>query len=91
MPAPGWAASLSSPPGAVRVQLLGISPNAYPVSKVTPSRAGGVAIVEVVNADDAAGFRLVRRDASGHRIGTAVPRASHDLLDLWPTKETQLL
>jgi hypothetical protein len=71
-------------PGAARVQLISTSPNAYPVSKVTTTRRGGVAIVEVVNADDAAAFRLVRRDATGHRFGTAVPRASRDLLDLWP-------
>jgi len=71
-------------PGASRVQLLSTSPNAYPVSKVTRTRAGGAAIVEVVNADDAAGFRLVSRDAAGRQLGTGVPRASHDLLDLWP-------
>jgi hypothetical protein len=71
-------------PGAARVQLLSTSPNAYPVSKVTPTRTGGVAIVEVVNADDAAGFRLVRRDAAGRRLGTGVPRPGRDLLDLWP-------
>jgi len=44
----------------------------------------------VINADDAAGFRLVRRDAAGHTLGTGVPRASHDLLDLWPFAGTQL-
>ncbi len=71
-------------PGAARVQLLSTSPNAYPVSKVTRTRPGGAAIVEVVNADDAAGFRLVRRDAEGRQLGTGVPRTSHDLLDLWP-------
>ena len=71
-------------PGAARVQLLSTSPNAYPVSKVTRTRPGGAAIVEVVNADDAAAFRLVRRDARGRPLGTGVPRVSHDLLDLWP-------
>ncbi|MFL6080088.1 MAG: hypothetical protein ACJ714_09185 [Ornithinibacter sp.] len=71
-------------PGAERVQLLSTSPNAYPVSKVTRTRTGGVAIVEVVNADDAAAFRLVRRDAAGRQLGTGVPRTSHDLVDLWP-------
>ena len=70
------------------MQLLATSPNAYPVSKVTTTRTGGVAIVDVVNADDAAAFRLVRRDADGHRIGTGVPRTSHDLLDLWPSEQT---
>ena len=73
-------------PGAARVQLLSTSPNAYPVSKVTTTRPGGVAVVEVVNADDAAGFRLVRRDAAGRRLGTGVPRVSRDLLDLWPAE-----
>ncbi len=71
-------------PGAARVQLLATSPNAYPVSKVTRTRPGGAAIVEVVNADDAAAFRLVRRDAAGRPLGTGVPRVGHSLLDLWP-------
>ncbi len=71
-------------PGAARVQLLSTSPNAYPVSKVTRTRRGGAAIVEVVNADDAAAFRLVRRDAAGRRLGSGVPRTSRGLLDLWP-------
>ena len=75
-------------PGAALVQLLSTSPNAYPVSKVTKTRTGGVAIVDVINADDAATFRLVRRDADGHRIGTGVPRTSRDLLDLWPSEQT---
>jgi hypothetical protein len=70
-------------PGAAKVQLLSTSPNAYPVSKVTSTRPGGVAVVDVVNADDAAGFRLVRRDRSGRRLGTGVPRTGRDLLDLW--------
>jgi DNA-directed RNA polymerase specialized sigma24 family protein len=75
-------------PGAARVQLLATSPNAYPVSKVTRTRAGGVAVVDVVNADDAAAFRLVRRDATGRRIGTGVPRTGRDLLDLFPGEQT---
>ena len=78
-------------PGAARVQLLSTSPNAYPVSKVTTTRPGGVAIVEVINADDAAAFRLVRRDAAGRRIGTGVPRAGRDLLDLWPARADRVL
>ena len=75
-------------PGATRVQLLSTSPNAYPVSKVTRTRTGGIAVVDVVNADDAAAFRLVRRDATGRRIGTGVPRTGRDLLDLWPGEQT---
>lgn len=70
------------------MQLLSTSPNAYPVSKVTRTRTGGVAIVDVINADDAANFRLVRRAPDGHRIGTGVPRAGRDLLDLWPGEQT---
>jgi len=70
-------------PGAAKVQLLSTSPNAYPVSKVTATRKGGVAVVAVVNANDAAAFRLVRRDAAGHKIGDGVPHLSRDLLDLW--------
>jgi len=72
-------------PGAARVQLLSTSPNAYPVSKVTQTRAGGVAVVDVINADQAAAFRLVRRATDGTRMGTGVPRPSRDLLDLWPS------
>ena len=44
---PGLGRFLVIAPGAVRVQLLSTSPNAYPVSKVTRTRAGGAAIVEV--------------------------------------------
>ena len=78
-------------PGAARVQLLSTSPNAYPVSKVTHTGRGGVAVVEVVNADDAAAFRLVRRDAAGRRMGTGVPRTGRDLLDLWPAEREIVL
>ncbi len=74
-------------PGAARVQLLSTSPNAYPVSKVTRTREG-VAIVEVVNADDAAAFRLVQRDERGALLADGVPRNGTDLLDLWPTEQT---
>jgi hypothetical protein len=85
---PGVGRFLVIAPGADRVQMLATSPNAYPVSRVIRTRAGGVAIVDVTNADDAAAFRLVRRDAAGNTIGTGVPRTSHDLLDLWPTEDT---
>jgi DNA-directed RNA polymerase specialized sigma24 family protein len=73
-------------PGAARVQLLSTASNTYLASKVTTTRPGGVAIVEVANADDASGFRLVRHAADGRRIGSAVPLAGRDLLDLWPTE-----
>ena len=72
-------------PGAARVQLISNSSNAYRVSKVTRTRKGGVAILEVANADDVAGFDLVRWAADGRRIGSGVPTGGQDLLDLWPT------
>ena len=85
---PGVGRFLVIAPGAARVQLLSTSPNAYPVSKVTRTRPGGVAVVDVVNANDAAAFRLVRRDAAGRRLGAGVPRTGRDLLDLWPGEQT---
>ena len=85
---PGVGRFLVIAPGAARVQLLSTSPNAYPVSKVTPTRPGGIAVVDVVNANQAAAFRLVRRDAAGRRLGTGVPRTGRDLLDLWPGEQT---
>ena len=87
---PGVGRYLVVAPGAARVQLLSTAPNAYPVSKVTRTR-DGVAVVEVVNADDAAAFRLVRRDAAGRRLGGDVPPTGKDLLDLWPTTPTQVV
>ena len=57
-----------------RAAAFSTSPNAYPVSKVTRTRTGGVAIVDVINADDAANFRLVRRAPDGHRIGAGSRR-----------------
>ena len=75
---------------AARVQLLSTSPNAYPVSKVTATRQG-VAVVEVVNADDAAAFRLVRRDGTGRRLGTGVPQQTRELLDLWPVERQRIV
>jgi hypothetical protein len=83
---PGLGRFLVVAPGAARVQLLSTSPNAYPVSKVTDTRKG-VAVVEVINADDAAAFRLVRRDRSGRRLGRGVPQQTRDLLDLWPAED----
>ena len=71
-------------PGAARVQLLSTASNVYRVSTITPTRTGGAAIVGVVNPDDATGFRLVRWDATGRRLGADVPTAGASLLDLWP-------
>jgi hypothetical protein len=87
---PGVGRFLVIAPGAAKVQLLSTSPNAYPVSKVTATRRG-VAVVPVVNANDAAAFRLVRRDAAGHRIGDGVPHLSRDLLDLWPLEDRRVI
>ena len=70
-------------PGAARVQLLSSASNAYRVSKVTATRPGGVAIVEVLNPDDATGFRLVRWGADGRKVGDGLPRSGRPLLDLW--------
>jgi len=87
---PGVGRFLVIAPGAAKVQLLSTSPNAYPVSKVTATRRG-VAVVPVVNANDAAAFRLVRHDAAGHKIGDGVPHLSRDLLDLWPLEERRVI
>ena len=73
-PGPGSGRFLVIAPGAARVQLLSTSPNAYPVSKVTTTRPGGVAVVEVVNADDAAALPAGaprRRRAPARRRGAA--------------------
>jgi hypothetical protein len=87
---PGVGRYLVVAPGAARVQLLSTAPNAYPVSKVTRTRAG-VAVVDVVNANDAAAFRLVRRDAAGRRLGGDVPPTGRELLDLWPSEPTRVV
>lgn len=70
-------------PGGARAQLLATSPNAYPVSKVT-SFKGDTAVVGVINADDAAGFRLIVRDAKGRKTYEGVPTMGTDLFDLGP-------
>jgi hypothetical protein len=87
---PGVGRFLVIAPGAARVQLLATSPNAYPVSKVTAIRHG-VAVVPVVNANDAAAFRLVRRDAAGRKLGDGVPHLSRDLLDLWAMEDRRVI
>ncbi|MBM6403140.1 hypothetical protein JQN72_02615 [Phycicoccus sp. CSK15P-2] len=62
-----------TPAGGVRTaQLLATSPNAYPVSKVTRMREGA-AVVDVVNADQAAAFRLRLEDGEGRRVFDDVP------------------
>ncbi|QKE82708.1 hypothetical protein [Arthrobacter sp. NEB 688] len=67
------------PGGGSTCQLLATSPNAYPVSKVTPMKRR-TAVVSVVNADDAAAFRLVVRDAGGRLTYRGVPPVGRDLL-----------
>ncbi len=67
------------PEGGATCQLLATSPNAYPVSKVTPMKRR-TAVVSVVNADDAAAFRLVVRDAAGRLVYSGVPPVGQALL-----------
>ncbi len=67
------------PGGGATCQLLATSPNAYPVSKVTPMK-GETAVVSVINAADAAAFRLVVKDAGGRTTYDAVPPNGRDLL-----------
>lgn len=69
-------------PGGARAQLLGTSPNAYPVSKVTPFK-GDTAVVSVINADDAPAFTLIVRDAKGRKTYDRVAPTGADLFDLW--------
>ncbi|MBR7741918.1 hypothetical protein KC207_01255 [Phycicoccus sp. BSK3Z-2] len=67
------------PGGGESCQLLGTNPAAYPVSKVTPMRED-TAVVEVVNARDASGFRLVVTAADGTRTYDAVPPIGRPLV-----------
>ncbi|MEO7421070.1 MAG: hypothetical protein ABIU87_01585 [Ornithinibacter sp.] len=69
-------------PGGARAQLLATSPNAYPVSKVTPFK-GDTAVVSVINADDAPAFTLIVRDAKGRKTYDGVAPTGADLFDLW--------
>ncbi len=68
-------------PGGARAQLLATSPNAYPVSKVTNFK-GDTAVVSVINADDAAAFRLIVHDATGRETYRGVPSTGEWLFDL---------
>ena len=71
-------------PGAARAQLLAVTPNAYPVSKVGDLRRG-TGILEVVNARQAVVYRLVLWDADGARLGSWRQRfGRQDPNDLWP-------
>lgn len=60
-------------PGAARVQLISTSPSGYPVSKVVRTQGRSASVVELVNADDAAGLRLVARDAERRLVFDGVP------------------
>ncbi|WP_345207705.1 hypothetical protein [Fodinibacter luteus] len=71
-------------PGAARAQLLAVTPNAYPVSRVGDLRRG-TGVLEVANARQAAIYRLVLWDDRGARLGSwrqAFGRRDPD--DLWP-------
>ncbi|HSO64261.1 MAG TPA: hypothetical protein VLQ78_04085, partial [Ornithinibacter sp.] len=71
-------------PGAAQAQLLAVTPNAYPASKVGDLR-GGVGILDVVNSRQAAIYRLVLWDGDGTRVGSWRQRfGRRDPDDLWP-------
>ncbi|MFQ6171496.1 hypothetical protein ACK8HX_07815 [Oryzobacter sp. R7] len=71
-------------PGAARAQLLAVTATSYPVSKVGEV-PGGVGILEVVNARQAAVYRLVLWDADGRRMGSwRQLLGRRDPNDLWP-------
>jgi len=71
-------------PGAAQAQLLAVTPNAYPVSKVGDLHKG-TGVLEVVNARQAAVYRLVLWDARGLRLGSWRQLfGRRDPNDLWP-------
>ena len=70
--------------GAARAQLLAITPNAYPVSKVGELR-DGIGILEVVNSRQAGVYRLVLWDADGAKLGSWRQLfGRRDPNDMWP-------
>jgi hypothetical protein len=75
-------------PGAAKAQLLAITPNAYPVSKVG-DLAHGTGVLEVINARQAAVYRLVLWDARGRRLGSWRQNfGRRDPNDMWPPRPT---
>lgn len=76
-------------PGAAQAQLLAVTPNAYPVSKVA-DLSEGTGILEVVNARQAAIYRLVLWDADGTRLGSwRQIFGRRDPNDMWPRFTTR--
>ncbi len=58
--------------------------SSYPVSEVVPV-SGGTAVLEVVNARQAAVYRLVLWDADGRRLGSWRQLfGRRDPNDMWP-------
>ncbi|HET6968191.1 MAG TPA: hypothetical protein VFI44_07940, partial [Ornithinibacter sp.] len=71
-------------PGAAQAQLLAVTPNGFPSSRVTDLR-DGVAVLDVVYARQAAIYRLVLWDGDGIRLGSWRQRfGRRDPNDLWP-------
>lgn len=71
-------------PGAARAQLTAVTATSYPVSEVTDLREG-IGVLEVVNARQAAVYRLVLWDGSGRRLGTLRQLfGRRDPNDMWP-------
>ncbi len=71
-------------PGAAKAQLLAVTSSSYPVSEVVPV-TGGTAILEVVNARQAAVYRLVLWDEDGRRLGSWRQLfGRRDPNDMWP-------
>ena len=60
-------------PGAERVQLISVSPDGYPVSKVARTRGRDAVILNLVNADLASSYRVIARDAKGRTLFDDVP------------------
>lgn len=71
-------------PGVARAQLLAVTPTSYPASEVIALR-DGVGVLEVVNARQAAVYRLVLWDADGTRLGSWRQLVGRrDPNDMWP-------
>ncbi len=60
-------------PGAERVQLISVSPDGYPVSKVARTGGRDAVVLNLVNADLASSYRVIARDARGRTLYDDVP------------------
>ncbi|WP_377645059.1 hypothetical protein [Oryzobacter terrae] len=60
-------------PGAERVQLISVSPDGYPVSKVARTNGRDAVVLNLVNADLASSLKVVARDARGRTLFDDVP------------------